>query len=464
MQQQQHELFESYEIKNWNFTPRLYKIFGAAAIFNILSLFIIAQANIFTTRGCDSPLVGNFCQVLDTIYLGSTLLNSSGDFESREYVKTELKDAEITFVDVTNAPPPLTYPAGYFALANPGSSFSSIQSPDMNGFPALPSSSINGFPNFPSPTINNGKDLMAIPQVTPTPNKKALVGNLPDSPFSFGDNPIGVNPVPAPKIVARNAPMRRYPTGKSKITKGSPSKLPDLGGAETAENKPAEKPAEVNPPIAPSEAVTDFKPNKLPLENFAADIIAKREDKAKPLDLTKNFKVRMVGELDKDGKLDPTKSRYTIFKPEEEGDKTMVDIGKAAIQAMNDSGLFFYLKDKGIDKVEITLIQDDERITAVINSVLPTKERAGTISSGLNGLLALAPLKVKEPELLELIKAAKAKQQGKNVVLNFDIDKLVAQAMITKKLQEAEAKKKAEEQNGKPNSTATVNPNQKNSK
>ena len=463
MQQQQHELFQSYEIKNWSFSPRLYKIFGAAAVLNIFTLFVMAQANIFTTRGCDSPLVGNFCQVLDTIYLGSTLLNSSGDFESREYVKRELKDAEITFVDVTNAPPPLTYPAGYFALANP-ESFSLMQSPDMNGFPALPPPGINGFPNFPNPTINNGTDLMAIPQVTPTPNNKAVIGQTPDSPFSFGDNPIGANPVPTPpKNVTRNTPMRRYPSGKSKITKGSPSKLPDLGGTETAENKPDEKPSQVNPPIAPSEAVTDFKPNRQPLEDFAEGILEKRADKDKQLDLTKSFKVQMVGELDKDGKLNSEKSRYTKFKPEEQGDQAMIDVAKEAIEAINNSGLFYYLKNQGVDKVEFTLVQDDKQIYAVIKSSQKDEDKARSVSSGLNGLLTLAKFTVKEAELKTLIESAKVEQKGKNFVLNFKIDKPVAQEMINRKLQEAEAKKKAEAKQS--NSTAeTSNTNQKTAK
>ncbi len=457
MQYQEKELFQGYEIKNWSFTPRLYKLFGAAAVFNILALFVVVQANVFTTRGCDSPLVGNFCQVLDTIYLGSTLLGTETDFVSKDYQKTELENADITFVDVSSATPPLTYPAGYFALANPESAMMPPIA-DMNGnFPPLPSPGFGAFPGIPAnPTINNPNDFLSKPQVTPTPNPKVVNGEIDDNLFSFEDTTPGKNPVPPPSQTAKN---RRPSFGKVN-RKNNTLKPPPSIDETTAEKKPDE-----NQPPLNTDAVVDFRPNKKPLEDFAADILAKREDKKAQLDLTKSFKVKMVGELDKDGKLNPKKSRYTIFKPEEQGDQAMVDVAKAAIQAINDGNLFFYLKSLGVDKVDITLIQDDKQIYAVISSNQKSEDRAKTVSSGMIGLLAIAQTQVKEEELKTLIKSAKSEQQGKNFILNFKIDKPVAQEMITRKLQEAEAKKKAEEQGNKPNSTAqTLNANQKTSK
>lgn len=457
MQQQQHELFESYEIKNWNFSPRLYKIFGAAAILNIFTLFVIAQANIFTTRGCDSPLVGNFCQVLDTIYLGSSLLGTDSNFESRDYVKNELKDADITFVDVTGAAPPLTYPAGYFALANP-EGFSSMQSPDMNGnFPALPPPGINGFPNFPNPKINNGNDLMAIPQVTPTPNKKAVIDQIPDSPFSFGDNPINPNPVPAPKNVTRNTPIRRYPSGKSKVTKGSPGKLPDLPGTETAENKPAEKPSEVNPPITGSAAVDDFKPNKKPFEDLGDTVnegLAKKE-----IDLNKPFLVVLEGVITADGKLDSKKSKFI----KAEGDEKMKEVARQAIEAVGNSGFLVYLKNSGVDKVNFTLVQDDKQINVIIVSEQKDLNKAKTTASSLNNMLSIVKtldangVKKLDENSKVLIENSKITSDGKNFVLNFALPKQTAQDIITKTLKDRAEKRAAQQ----PKSSADVNSNSK---
>ncbi|MCY7377043.1 MAG: hypothetical protein LH472_13875 [Pyrinomonadaceae bacterium] len=459
MQYQEKELFQSYEIKNWNFSPRLYKIFGAAAIFNLFFLFVVVQANVFTTRGCDSPLVGSFCQVLDTIYLGSALLDANGDFVSRDYQKTELADADITFVDVSGATPPLTYPEGYFALANPERAM--MPMPEINGnFPMMPPPNMNGFPGIPSnPTTINGNDFLSKPQVTPTPNKNVIAGNLDDSPFTIEGTAVGENPIPAPNPTYRPPVNRRPPFGKVK-GKNAALKPPMPEIEKTAEKKPDE-----NQPPLNTAAVAEFKPNKKPLEDFAADIVAKRADKDKKLDLTKSFTVKMVGELDKDGKLDAKKSRYIKLKPEEQGDEEMVNVAKAAIEAINNGGLFYYLKQLGVDKVEFTLVQDDKQIYAVISSSQKTEERAKTISSGLTGLLAIAKIQVKEAELKTLIESAKVEPSGKNFVLKFKIDKPVAQEMINRKLQEAEAKKKAEEQSGKPNSTAqTVNTNQQTAK
>ena len=198
-------------------------------------------------------------------------------------------------------------------------------------------------------------------------------------------------------------------------------------------------------PEITSEPVTDFKPNKKPLEDFVDEILEKRADKQSKqsnLDLTKSFKVKGLGVLTEDGKLDPKKSGFLKLKDEEEGDKEMVDIAKSAIEAIGASGLFYYLKSLGVDKVDFTLIQDDKQIYAVISSFQKDEIRAKTISSGFNNLLSIAKLTVKEDELKTLLNSVKVEPQGKNFVLNFNIDKPTAQKMIEKKLQEIEAKKK----------------------
>ncbi|MEO8073374.1 MAG: hypothetical protein ABI686_08995 [Acidobacteriota bacterium] len=438
MQEQEKGIFEGYEIQNWNLTPRIYKIIGAAAAFHLLAIAFIAQTNLLTKKGCDSPFVSQICQVLDTVYVSSMLVGTDTDFVSKDYEKTELADADITFIDATGETPPLTYPEGYFALANPDD-FAMMQNAD---FPM--NNPISGFPPI-NPPIQNNTDLMNTPQVVPTPNDNAIKGKIPDSPFSFG----GVNPIPY-------NPSKRIKTPKMpKVKNTSPLKLPDLGGDTIAENvnKNSEKDAnkeavqKIQPPVS-SDSVTDFQPNKKPLEDFADEILAKRADTQKKLDLTKSFKVVMSGVLTEDGKLDPKKSRYAKLKDEEQGDQEMVDIAKDAIEAINNSGLFYYLKTLGVDKVDFTLIQDDKQIYAVISSSQKDENKAKTVSSGFNNLLSLAKLTVKEAELKTLLDSAKVEPQGKNFVLNFTIDKPTAQQMIEKKLQEAEAKAKEKQPSG----------------
>ncbi|MDQ3180028.1 MAG: hypothetical protein M3Q33_05865, partial [Acidobacteriota bacterium] len=343
--------------------------------------------------------------------------------------------------------PPLTYPEGYFALANP-------EQVAMNDISMFPPSSYNDYST--NPTIQNGTNLMDTPQIVPTPNNNAVKGTIPDSPFSFG----GTYPT------IKTPPVRQVRTPKPpKVKNDSPKELPKLDGDATADNKDDK---DKKPPEITSEPVTDFKPNKKPLEDFADDILAKRADKQSKqanLDLTKSFKVKMSGVLTEEGKLDPKKSSYVKLKPEEQGDQEMVDIAKGAIEAINNSGLFYYLKNLGVEKVDFTLIQDDKQIYAVISSSQKDENQAKSKSSSFNNLLTLAKLTVKEDELKTLLNSAKVEPQGKNFVLNFNIDKPTAQKMIEKKLQEAEAKKKEAEKIKQPNSTAqTTNTNQETAK
>jgi hypothetical protein len=295
--------------------------------------------------------------------------------------------------------------------------------------------------------------------VTPTPNNNAVQGNIPTSPFSYGDNPIGPNPVPMPSTTTKN---RIRKPRRPKVIRNSPSTLPPLTDEATAENKEPKEPKEkgdenkTQPPLE-SEAVTDFKPNKKPLEDFADGILAKRAEKKGKLDLTKPFLVQMTGELDKDGKLIAKKSGYI----KSEGDEEMIDVAKAAIEAINNSGMFYYLKSQGVDKVDFTLVQDDKQIYAVITSGQKTEERAKTLSSGFNGLLLVAKNLVKEAELKTLIENSKVEPKGKSFVFNFAMPKPLVQEMINRKLQEAEAKKKEAEKNNQTTNTAqTSNANQ----
>ncbi len=106
-----------------------------------------------------------------------------------------------------------------------------------------------------------------------------------------------------------------------------------------------------------------------------------------------------------------------------------------------------------MEKVQFTLVQNDKEIYAVITSDQKSEARAKTVSSGLNTLISIAKGKVIEEDVKTLLNSAKVEPKGKNFVLNFAMPKPIVQEMINRKLKEAEAKKKAEE-NKQPNSTA----------
>lgn len=446
------DLFRNYEIRHWDFSSTFYKIIAASAIFNVAALVVLAQSNILMTRGCDSPLVSKFCQVLDTVYVGSVLLGTDTEFASRDYEKTELEDADITYIDVSGQTPPLNYPEGYFALANPEEfamrqqQAEMIASGDLNGFSMPPSGSIP-FPTTPNPT----GDLMNMTPTLPPPNNNPVVGELPSSPL--GTNPIGKN--------SNNSPMGKYQAPKvprmPKIKNNSPAKLPDFdketAKAEAdkkkkAEDEEAEK-AESKQPDLSSLPVAEEIINKKPLQDFGDEVLDKIA--AKKVDLTKPFMVVMQGAITKDGKFDQKKSAYLRTG----GDQEMVDVAKSAIEAIGDSGLLTYLEKLGVENINFTLVQDDKEIYAIITSDQKSESKAKTISSGLNTAISLGKATVKEEDTLALLNAAKVESKGKSFVLNFKLDKPVGQELMKRALDKAQAKRQQQQQ---PNGTAVTKP------
>ena len=199
-----------------------------------------------------------------------------------------------------------------------------------------------------------------------------------------------------------------------------------------------------------SETVNAVEINKKPLTDFADDVATKWD--AKEVDLNQDFTIVLNGVLTKDGKLDKDKSKFDVSK--QKGDPKMIDVGKAALEALGDSGYLTYLKLLGVDKVNATLVQDDKTITVIITSSQKTPERAKTVADGLQGAIMLGKLKTNNPsDERTLLDGATVTSDGKSFVLNFVIPKPVAQEMITRKLKEAQAKK-AEQQ--KPSGNMTV--------
>ncbi len=412
---QEGDLFYDYEIRPWDLTPRVYRILAISAAANILAILIIGQTSLLTMKGCDSPLVGRFCQVLDTVYVGSKLFSSDREYVDAVYDKTELGDSDITFVDVTGEMPPLSYPEGYFQIANP-EEFAMRQ--QMAFDPAF-DSTIPGFsPGMTYTTPTPGNSLLDTQPVMPTPNPSVIQGDLP----TFNDN----------GRVAANRRPNRSRNNRPVVTEPD-----ELDEDDTAEIEPKPTPTPVAPPLT-SEAVTAVEINKKPLTDFADVVVAKWD--AKEVDLDKPFTIVLNGVLTLDGKLDREKSKFDVSK--QAGDPEMIDIAKAAMEAVGDSGFLTYLRNLDVDKVTVTLVQDEEKITAVVSSLQNTPERAKTVASGLRSYIVLGKNLVKDPsDELTLLDGAKVTSEGSNFILNFVLTKPVAQEMITRKLKEAQAKK-----------------------
>jgi hypothetical protein len=189
------------------------------------------------------------------------------------------------------------------------------------------------------------------------------------------------------------------------------------------------------------------------MTDFADAVLAKWS--AKEIDLNQPFTIVLDGTINADGKLDPKRSKWDTTK--EAGDPKMVEIAKQSVEAMSQAGWLGYLRNLGVERINLKLVQDADKMTAVITSSQRTPERAAMISSGFNGLITGAMLGLKDPsDERTLIKAAKVTSDGTSFVVNFEMAKPAVQEMINRNLQEFQAKKQQQPQ---PNGTATTRPN-----
>jgi len=438
------DLFRNYEVKNWNFSPRLYKILGISVIFNVLFLTVFAQGNLLTRRGCDSPFARTICQVVDTVYVGAILATTDREYVDAAYDQIDLGDAEITYIDVSGETPPLSYPEGYFQIANPVqyAMMQEQQAADPNN---SGNNYIEGFPGL-TPT-RSYNDLMNTPPVTPSPNPDALQGDL-KSPFKIEGNP----------TITR-------PRG-GRIKKGSNANTGETDFDESfadVNTKPADetvKPVETAPEVKKTDPITGVDINKRPvvdLGNYVNGLLEK-----KVVNLETEFLVQAKGKLDKDGRLDPKTFKYEKIVST---DENMKEVLKQSIEAINVAGYLQYLKDLSGKDFNLLLQQDAENISAVVQSELETETRARSIKSGLDVLIGLAKTQKtsetadqNDKDDLLLLENAKVETDGKKVIIHFRVPKKLAHPMIQRKL----AEQAAEAQ--KPNGNAQVKPTENTAK
>jgi hypothetical protein len=418
------DLFYHYELPNWQPGPRIYKILGISAVANLVVFFIFTATPVLTMKGCDSPLVGSVCQVLDTLYVGSTIFGTQRDYVDAVYDKTKIGDADVTFVDVTSDTPPLDYPEGYFQIANP-EQYAALQAALDNPDPTTASSSLPGIPpGITLTTPEQGNSLLNTKQRLPKANPTG--GFEGDLPTSFGGNTVAS-------------------TGGHGRGKNNSGKTPDA----TPSPSPSPEPSPIT-----SDPLKD-QINKRPLTDLADQVVTQWA--TKQVDLNQNFTITMNGVITPDGKLDINKSKFV----NESGDPKMINVGKEAFQALGATGFLGYLKNAGIDQVTATLTQDDQNLTVTITSVQKSVERARTVSSLVSSFIVFGKVKYSEPsDEKTLLDAAKSGNDGKTYTLNFALPKPVAQEMITRKLQEAQAKKgqpqPSSESNTKPNNNTAL--------
>lgn len=433
---QSDDLFNNYEIKNWEFSPRVYKILAFSAILNIAALGFVAQTNLLTLKGCDSPWVGRVCQVLDMAYVGAMLYGTERDYVDVAYENIELGDAEITFVDMTGDTPPLSYPEGYFQIANP------VQYQMLKQMAENPNtSSFTTSPNI-AQVQNDYTDLLKERAEPPAPN-----------PNAFQDDTVTTPNQPSirtsPNIAQRKGRGGRVGRPTNNDANTNTITTPDNDTVADANTNSAPEQA-----INSTDPVTGVEINKRPivdLGNFVNEQLEKNE-----VDLQTQFMVNAKGKLNKDGRLDPKSFTYVVAASP---DPEMVEVVKRSIEAINVAGYLQYLRDLSGKDLNLLLQQDAENLSAVVQSEMESETRANTIKSGLNALISIQKMRKSaenadqnDKDDLVLLENVKVETEGKKVVIKWLVPKEIAHPMIQRKLAEQAAEMK------KPSGISPVKP------
>lgn len=434
------DLFYCYEIKNWEMGSRLYKIIGVAALLNLVLLTVSVQGNLFMRRGCESPFVGSVCEVLDTVYVASALFGTEREYADVAYEKTELADAEITYIDVSNVEPPFTYPEGYFPLANPEMAYN--QSADGNF--STYDGSIPGFPSNPAVTPSN--PLINTPPITPRYNPKAVTGSVPDSPFSVGgdDN-------------SNSSPLIPRKDRKGGRVGADNSNTQAMANANTSTSNPTLDPNANKPADEANADQNGIFINKRPLKDKATETLVKID--AGSVKLDKAFRVVITGTLGlaTDGKTVVLKNpKVAPVDKNFPGDPALTKLAQDWVVAVGDAGWYGYLgvmdEKKGVGrKIIISIEQNDATFLANLKAEQPSPERANTTASALYNMMTIGALAAKGDELT-FLKSTKTASEGNFLVVNFEMPKPQVQEMIQRKLAESKEPK------AQPNSTALVGP------
>jgi len=404
-----------------------YQILGASVVVNLVLLSIFGQASFLTAKGCDGPLVGKVCQVLDTVYIGTMLFGTDREYADVAYDPTRLsKDDDVTFVDVSNLEAPLEYPEGYFQIANPDQQFASVDQTAMN----------NGFiaPGIPSnPTVTTTPDLTNTPQVLPPANPNAVEGTLP----TFND----ANPT-TPRN-RRNPRLNRTPNGTT-VADANANTNTNSNSNPTVQNSNtpnANATAQQDEPVLDDHGVFI---NKKPLNDQLNETI-KQVDQNK-IKLDEPFKVTIAATLalNKDGKTYTLRDAKPVVDPKVKNDPVIEKVVQDWILRIGDSGWLGYLNVVDVNKklksrkVIISVEQNQTDFTANIRSELSTENDAKTAASGLS-LILTTGAQAGKGDVPLFLGAAKSTNQGNYLIFDFALPKDKVQEMIQHKLDEARA-------------------------
>lgn len=417
---QQGGFLDNYEIKTWFSSPALYKVLAISAVVNLALIGVMAQTNVLTARGCDSPWVGRVCQVVDMAYVGAMLYGTEREYVDEVYERIDLGEADITFIDVTGETPPISYPEGYFQIANPvqyAMLKQAAENPD-GSFPPVH----QGF----VPPSSSGSDLLRQSPTLPARNPNAFRDDSGSKLYNDlnGNSETGVT--------------RKGRGGRVATPSNTDSNQSVPSPDTTAETNTNQGTPQITMPTNPTAGIEINKRPMIDLGNFVNEIVEKND-----VDLQTQFIVNAKGKLDSNGRLDPKTFSYVTAMS---SDEDMVEIVKRSIEAINVAGYLQYLKDLSGKDFNLLLQQDTENLSAVAQSEMESVTRANTVKSGLSGLFSILKMQKSSPNAdqndkddLLLLENTKVETEGRKVIIRFTVPKELAHPMIQRKLAEQAA-------------------------
>lgn len=189
------------------------------------------------------------------------------------------------------------------------------------------------------------------------------------------------------------------------------------------------------PVFAQNDATPDVAVNEKPFHDWAS--MVKNKIEISKTDLTKPFLVELEGFIDKDGRFDRGRSKFIRI----EGDQQVASFGKSFIEAAGDSGILVYLQRQGVEKINLTLAQDNTQTFLKVVSEQESPERATRTANGLESTFNLLKLidfqgiKRLDENSRFLVQGAKASSDGNKMILEFSFPKAAAHQMITRALE-----------------------------
>ena len=318
--------------------------------------------------------------------LSIAVIFSGGRFVDKPYNKTEIGDADITELTLEK----FHYPEGYFAM-------------DQQGMP-------NPTPQFLGSSFRS-RSFKPLPVQSPSPTPAPSPTASPSS------------------AIASNVEATGKDKGKGAVKPGEPAKTLEDQKKEDALQAERERVAK----DAGIELPKEGEVNKQPFKDLA--VVANDMKTKGNLDMNQPFEIVIETELDKQGKL---VAPNVVRKA---GDANLVELSKRLIEAMNDSGVLYYLKalseDNPGSKVVFTIKQDGTSVFASVESEAKSPYSARILTKGFNAALEYGVRdrkgKVEEP----LLRNTTASQDGNKIIFNFKMPRQSVIDLVSKSIVEA---------------------------